>query len=97
MSSKRRQHSPELKAKVALEAIKGLRTASELAAAHGVHPVQISQWKRKLLDHVPELFEPGRAARERQAASGRESALYEQIGRLKMELEWLKKKASSLQ
>jgi putative transposase len=74
-----------------------LRTASELSAEYGVHPVQISQWKRKLLDRVPKLFETGRAARERGAASGRESALYEQIGRLKMELEWLKKKAAQLQ
>ncbi len=62
MAKKRRCHSAELKAKVALEAIKGLQTASVLASQYAVHPVQISQWKRKLLDHVPEIFESGRSA-----------------------------------
>jgi len=93
---KRRRHSPELKAKVALEAVKGLKTASELAAEYEVHPAQISQWKRQLLDEVPEIFERGHKGREAQAEQ-REVALYEQVGRLKMELEWLKKKASKLQ
>ncbi len=97
MSKKRKRHSAEFKAKVALEAIKGLQTASELASEYSVHPVQISQWKRKLLDHAPETFELGREARDRREATQREAALYEQIGRLKMELEWLKKKAARLQ
>jgi len=96
MPKRRRRHSPELKAKIALEAIKGLKTSSELAAEYTVHPVQISQWKRKLLDHVPEVFEPGRGVREQKEAGQREDSLYEQIGRLKMELEWLKKKAAQL-
>ena len=93
---KRRRHSPELKAKVALEAIKGLKTAGELAAEYEVHPGQISQWKRQLLDEVPEIFERGYKNSEARAEQ-RESELYEQVGRLKMELEWLKKEASKLQ
>lgn len=92
---KRRRHSPELKAKVALEAIKGLKTASELAVEYEVHPVQISQWKRQLLDEVPEIFERGRKKSD-EASAAKEADLYEQVGRLKMELEWLKKKAAKL-
>ena len=97
MAKKRKLHSAEFKAKVALEAYRGLQTASELASEFEVHPVQISQWKRKLLDHVPEIFELGRGARDRRDAAQREAALYEQIGRLKMEVEWQKKKAAQLQ
>lgn len=94
MSRTRNRHSPQVKAKVALEAVKGLHTTSELAAEHAVHPTQISQWKRQLLDGAAGIFE----SRTRQAreSPGCESELYEQIGRLKMELEWLKKKAASL-
>lgn len=97
MSKKRRRHSPDFKARVALEAVKGLKTSSEMAADFEVHPVQISQWKRKLLDEAPTLFEAGRKARDFAEATQRETSLYEQIGRLKMELEWLKKKAAKLQ
>ena len=97
MAKKRKRHSAEFKAKVALEAIKGLQTASELASEYEVHPVQVSQWKRQLLDRLPEVFDWGRGAKDRRHAAQREAALYEQIGRLKMELEWLKKKAAQLQ
>jgi putative transposase len=94
MARSRNRHNPQLKAKVAVEALKGLRTTSELAAEHAVHPTQISQWKRQLLDGAAGLFESRtHPARE---APGCEAELYEQIGRLKMELEWLKKKAASL-
>lgn len=94
MTRKRKRHSAELKAKVALEAIKGQETASQLSGKYGVHPVQISQWKRHLLDHVAEVFAPG--SRTACADEKLQADLYEQIGRLKMELEWLKKKASRL-
>ncbi len=96
-SKKRRRHRPDFKARVALEAVKGLKTSSQMAADFEVHPVQISQWKRKLLDEASTLFESDRAVRDLAVATQRESSLYEQIGRLKMELEWLKKKASRLQ
>lgn len=89
---KRRRHSPELKAKIVLEAIKGLKTAGELAAESEVHPGQISQWKRQLLDEVPEVFELGYKNSEARAEQ-REAELYEQVGRLEMKLEWLKKAA----
>lgn len=94
MSRTRNRHSPQVKAKVALEAVKGLHTTSELAAEHTVHPTQISQWKRQLLDGAAGIFES--RTRPASESPGREGELYEQIGRLKMELEWLKKKAASL-
>lgn len=97
MSRKRRRHSNDFKARVALEAVKGMKTSSEMASQFEVHPVQISQWKRQLLEHASEIFDPGRADRELAASTARETALYEQIGRLKMELEWLKKKATQLE
>lgn len=95
MSSKRKRHSADFKAKVALETIRGLKTASELASEFQVHPTQISQWKRQLLEALPEVFANPRAQRER-SAEELTAPLYEEIGRLKMELDWLKKKSALL-
>ena len=97
MSKKRRRHSPEFKVRVALEAIKGLKTSSEIASEYGVHPVQISQWKRQLLDNATDVFDSNRSQKELADAEAREGDLYEQVGRLKMELEWLKKKAAKFE
>jgi len=93
MSRKRRQHSKQFKFKVALEASKGVKTLNELASDYEVHPNQISTWKKQLLEEGAEIFSrsPGRDQQEQES---REAELYEQIGRLKMELEWLKKKAA---
>lgn len=90
MVNKRRQHSPEFKFRVALEAAKGLKTTAQLAQEYNIHPNQISNWKRDLLEHGTELFVRGNGQKE-QEQTQRENELYEQIGRLKMELEWLKK------
>jgi len=87
--AKRRQHSPQLKAKVALEALKGIETAQQIAARFEIHPSQISTWKRQLLEGASDLFVRGQRPPDNAA---REAELYEQIGRLKMENEWLKKK-----
>lgn len=92
--AKRRQHSKEFKFKVALDAAKGNQTLSELASKYQLHPNQISEWKRQLLAAGPSVFN-GRATRQKRAQATQEAALYEQIGRLKMELEWLKKKVDS--
>lgn len=92
----RKRHSAGFKAKVALEAASGRWTVNEVASRHGLHPTQVSQWKRQLVDGADELF-ARRNGRHRSARGGEEeqtSRLYEEIGRLKMELEWLKKKAS---
>ena len=91
MGSKRRRYSAALKAKVALAAIRGDKTLSQLASQYGVHANQISKWKAQLLAEAPGLFEHGNS-RSRQDAKEDEARLYEQIGRLKMEIDWLKKK-----
>ena len=93
MSNKRKQYSAQFKFKVALEAAKGLKTRSEIAAEFEVHPMQVSQWKKQLLSDGSELF--GRKNRKSKSPDRpNEDQLYEQIGRLKMELEWLKKKST---
>jgi transposase len=95
MARKRRVFGAAFKAKVALAACRGDRTTAQLAAEHGVHASQVAAWKRQLLDGVAELFEDGRSRRGEDTAAPEEE-LYEQIGRLKMEVEWLKKKSAEL-
>ena len=92
MGQKRKRHSAEFKAKVALEALKGLKTVTELGSEYAVHPTQISQWKRQLQSGARELFGQSRIreARDQEVAQAK---LYEEIGRLKMELDWIKKTA----
>jgi len=94
MSAKRRQHRPEFKFKVALEAAKGTQTIAQLAAQFGIHPNQISKWKQQLLTQGGQLFQPNQS-QQQQVHEKHEAQLYEQIGRLKMELEWLEKKSAS--
>ena len=91
MSRKRQLHQPAFKAKVAVAALKERQTVSELASQFSVHPTQIHQWKRQLLDGAETLFTSGEPGRRRAADEPDPAELYEQIGRLKMELEWLKK------
>jgi transposase-like protein len=95
MPRKRKQYSGEFKFKAALAAIKGLETLNEIASEYDVHPNQVSSWKKQLLEEGPTVFKRS-TARERREQSEREAELYEQIGRLKMELEWLKKKAAAV-
>jgi transposase-like protein len=90
MSGKRRRHSAAFKAQVALEAARQTKTVAELAKSFQVHPVQISQWKKQLLDGAESLFSDGRR-REKEGGQALQAELYEQIGRLNMEVEWLKK------
>ena len=93
MTKKRRQYSAEFKFKVALEAAKGTRTLNELASEMEVHPNQISDWKRRLLDEGASVFQTNGTSQQRQHEA-EQAELYEQIGRLKMELEWLKKRSA---
>ena len=96
MVRKRKVHSCGFKAKVALAALKELETASQLAGRFGVHPSQIHQWKRQLQDGAESLF--GEVGRPRKASEEVSQAeLFEQIGRLKMELEWVKKKVGAVE
>lgn len=92
MPRMRRRFSAEFKAKLALEALKGQRTLAELAGEHQVHPHQITAWKKQLIESLPEVFGRRRvedAARQQEQVS----RLYERIGQLTVELEWLKKKS----
>ena len=95
MGRVRRQFSNQFKFTVALEAVKGLKTVNQIAGEYSVHPNQVSTWKKQLLAEGPAVFGngPDKAGQEQ---AGRETELYEQIGRLKMELEWLKKKVAQL-
>ena len=96
----RKQHTPKFKTKVALEALKGHDTIAALAQRFGVHPNQISTWKRQLLDGAEDIFTGKNKRKEKQQAFGdvpspEEAQLYEQIGRLKIENDFLKKKADA--
>lgn len=95
MAAKRRRIEAGVKAKAALAAVRGDRTTSQLASAFGVHGTQIGQWKRRLVEGATELFSDDRR-RESQDQESLVAELYEQIGRLQMELGWLKKKAARL-
>ena len=90
MATQRKRHSAEFKAKVAVQAIQGEQTGNELASQHGVHPTQVAQWKRTLLEAAPGVFNGQKAdsAREQEELMAR---LYQQIGQLQVELDWLKK------
>ena len=92
MSTQRKRYSAEFKARVALDAVKGLKTVNELASTYGVHPTQIAHWKHRLQKEMPEIFSARRAKREHDAEAF-QAQLYQQIGQLKVELDWLKKKA----
>lgn len=96
MPKKRKVHSPEFKAKVSLDAIKGMKTASELASQYQVHPVQISAWKKQAIEILPEAFRRGKATNAPRTEQEITAPLYEEIGRLKMELDWLKKKSAEI-
>ena len=92
---KRRVFGGSFRAKVALAALKGDKTLAQLADQFEVHANQVSAWRKELVERSAELFEHGRK-RPRDEASASQEELYQQIGRLKMEVEWLKKKSAEL-
>jgi transposase len=94
MSKQRRSHSDDFKARVALAAVKEQKTVNELAGQFGVHTSQVQEWKRRLLEGAKDLFSGTRERKSRASDEPDTAELFEQIGRLKMELEWLKKKAA---
>lgn len=98
MSRTRRNFSSPFKAKVAIEAVKGHRTISEMAARHKLHATQINLWKKQLIDGAEGVFENGSTRKANPAGTDEPQAaeLYEQIGRLKVQLEWLKKKVAEV-
>jgi transposase-like protein len=88
----RKKHSAEFKAKIALEAIKGLKTINEIASEAEVHPTQVTLWKKQLIEEIPTLFTNGRGQKEK-SQEDLTALLYQQIGQLKVELDWIKKKS----
>ena len=91
----RRSHDAAFKARVALEALKGEKTIAQIASEYGVHSNQIRQWRQKLLEDLPQLFSDHRRKDEKDGEALQEE-LYRQIGQLKVELDWLKKKSQVL-
>jgi transposase len=91
-AKKRKFHTPEFKAKVGLEALRGMKTISEIAQEYVVHPVQVGQWKKEIQEHAKTLFE-GKRGPKPIAAHREPELLYSEIGKLKVELDWLKKKS----
>jgi putative transposase len=88
----RKKHSAEFKAKIALEAAKGLKTINEIASEAEVHPTQVTLWKKQLIEEASTLFASGRGQKEK-SQEDLTAALYQQIGQLKVELDWVKKKS----
>ena len=95
MKKQRRKYTAEFKARIALEAIRGLDTLNEIAAKYEVHPVQVGNWKKELLDRVPELFERKNAAKNKEEELER-AQLERKVGQLSMEVDWLEKKCVQL-
>jgi transposase len=91
----RKSHDSAFKAKVALEAIKGEKTLTQLSSEFGVHPNQIGQWRKQVLETLPDLFS-NRRQKEDKEQEDLVSELYRQIGQLKVEMDWLKKKSQML-
>jgi putative transposase len=91
MGQTRKNHSKEFKAKVAMEALKGVHSLSELASRYKLHPTQIAQWKRQLVEQAPQIFERSGSGRMADV-EGLTAPLYQEIGRLKMEVDFLQKK-----
>jgi putative transposase len=94
MAGKRKQHTATFKAQVALATLKGDKTVNELASQYGVHPTLIHAWKKQLLSGAEAVFAPG--AKAVGPPEDKTAELYEQIGRLKVELDWVKKKSAAL-
>tara|TARA_B100000609_G_scaffold147904_1_gene119558 strand:+ start:66 stop:350 length:285 start_codon:yes stop_codon:yes gene_type:complete len=91
MANKRKRYSEDFKARIALEALKERQTISEIAYEHELHPNQVTQWKKQLLDNAHLSFSDGR--KKSKQVDNKEALLYQQIGQLQVELDWLKKKS----
>jgi putative transposase len=95
MTKQRNNYSADFKARVAIAAIKGDETVNEIASTYGVHPNQVTTWKKQALSIIPDAFS-SRQVRQAEADQELRARLYQEIGQLKVELDWLKKKAGLL-
>jgi transposase-like protein len=95
MKRQRRKHTPEFKARIALEAIKGIKTISQIAKEFEVHPVMVSAWKKDLMERLPEVFEKKNARKDKDVEQETEQ-LQRKVGQLTMEVDFLEKKCKQL-
>jgi len=96
MKAKRRRHDPEFKARVALEALKGVKTIQQIAKDYDVHPVQVSEWKKTMADGAATVFGPGTGKTEAEEFERERAQLHAKIGQQAVELDWLTKKSKQL-
>jgi len=94
--AQRKHYGGQFKARVVIEAIAGHKTVNQISAEHGVHPTQVAKWKKQALERLPEVLANGKDKNTRQQ-DNTEAQLYQQIGRLTMEVEYLKKKSGLCQ
>jgi transposase len=96
MKGKRRRHDPEFKARVALEALKGVKTIQQIAKEFDIHPVQVSEWKKTMAQGVASAFGPGAGRTDAEEFERERAQLHAKIGRQAVELDWLTKKSKQL-
>ena len=96
MKSKRRRHDPEFKARVALEALKGVKTIQQIAKDFDIHPVQVSEWKKAMAEGAASIFGPGGGKTEAEDFERERARLHAKIGQQAVELDWLTKKSKQL-
>jgi len=96
MKSKRRRHDPEFKARVALETLKGVKTIQQIAKEYKVHPVQVSEWKKIMLEGAAEAFGPGRGKRSEEDFDRERKKLQAKIGELTIDVDFLREKSKQL-
>ena len=96
MKAKRKRHEPEFKARVALEAIKGIKTVQQIAKEFEVHPVQVSDWKKKMLEGAADVFSSGKKKSTQNAFEAQREQLHAKIGQQAVEIDFLQKKSKQL-
>ena len=96
MKAKRKRHQPEFKARVALEALKGVKTIQQIAQEYQIHPVQVSEWKKIMAQDAAEVFRPSRARGSEQDFARERKQLQAKIGELTVDLDWLREKSQQL-
>lgn len=96
MKKQRRKHSAEFKAMVALEAMKGIKTVSQIAQEYEIHPVMISNWKKEMVNHLPDVFDKNKRAKTEKDAEKEKEQLQRKVGELTMDVEFLEKKCRQL-
>ena len=96
MKKQRRKHSPEFKSRVALEAIKGIKTVSQIAQEYEIHPVMVSNWKKEMLSHLPDVFDKEKRPKTDTDIAKEKEQLQRKVGELTMDVEFLEKKCRQL-